>query len=343
MLTTLFTWWKQQMRDLVPASARRSWRGEIIVVAGQADAPTVELFLHGRGGETALGRHSLTGAELREPLARLPASSRMAVVLRVSPDLLLEREVVVPLAAEPDLRRVITYEMDRLTPFHASEVFWTCDVDRRNPARNRLHARVTIVPRVRVQPVLAALHRAGLVPMRIEAGGSAGSQHIIPVDGSPPRRNWFGPRTDAYALGACGVLAVAAVALPFIVQSVAWNGIDARIEAMRPQVALAEALRKQIADSATLPHTIAAARVQAGAPLHSIAMLTDVLPDDTHLTTLSLWQRKLTISGHSAAAARLISAMAAQPLIHNPAFAAPVVRDEDSGGEKFSIRADLES
>ena len=63
-----------------------------------------------------------------------------------------------------------------------------------------------------------------------------------------------------------------------------------------------------------------------------------ILPDDTHLTTLSLWQRKLTISGRSAAAARLIGAMAAQPLIHNPAFAAPVIRDEDNGGEKFSIR-----
>jgi general secretion pathway protein L len=144
-------------------------------------------------------------------------------------------------------------------------------------------------------------------------------------------------------LGGCGVLAVAAVALPFIVQSIAWTGIDARIEAMRPQVALAEALRKQIADNATLPHTLAAARVQAGAPLHSIAVLTDVLPDDTHLITLSLRQRKLTISGRSAAAARLIGAMAAQPLIHNPAFAAPVIRDEDNGGEKFSIRADLGS
>jgi general secretion pathway protein L len=92
-----------------------------------------------------------------------------------------------------------------------------------------------------------------------------------------------------------------------------------------------------------LPHTIAAARVQAGAPLHSIAVLTDVLPDDTHLTTLGLRQRRLTISGRSAAAARLIGAMAAQPLIHNPVFAAPVIRDEDNGGEKFSIRADLES
>ena len=145
----------------------------------------------------------------------------MAVALRVSRDLLLEREIVLPLAAERDLRRVITYEMDRLTPFRADEVFWTCNADRRDSARNRLHVRVTIVPRVRVQPVLAALQRVRLVPVRIEAAGSAGSQHIIPLDGKPRGGNWFGPRTDAYALGGCGMLAVAAVALPFIVQSIA--------------------------------------------------------------------------------------------------------------------------
>lgn len=346
MLTTVFVWWKEQMRDLVPASARlsgRTWRRELIVVAGNAGASTVELFLQGRGSGIALGWYSLAGEDLRAPLAHLSGSRRMAVALRVSRDLMLEREIVLPLAAERDLRRIITYEMDRLTPFRADEVFWTCNTDRRDSARNRMQVRVTIVPRVRVQPVLAALQRVRLVPVRIETAGSAGPQHIIPLDGKPRGGNRLGPRTDAYALGGCGMLAVAAVALPFAVQSIVRASIDARIEAMRPQVALREKLRTQISNRASLANIISAARVQAGAPLHSIAMLTAVLPDDTHLTTLSLRQHKLTISGRSAAAARLISAMAAQPLIHNPAFAAPVIRDEDNGGEMFSIRADLGS
>ena len=54
-----------------------------------------------------------------------------------------------------------------------------------------------------------------------------------------------------------------------------------------------------------------AARKQVGSPLHSLALLTDVLPDDTYVTTLGLRQRKLTVSGRSASAARLIGAMAA--------------------------------
>ena len=82
-------------------------------------------------------------------------------------------------------------------------------------------------------------------------------------------------------------------------------------------------------------------RKQTGSSLQALAVLTEVLPDDTYVTTLGLRQRKLTVSGRSMSAARLIGAMAANPLIHSPAFVAPVVRDETKGDQMFSIRADL--
>jgi general secretion pathway protein L len=303
----------------------------------------VALFLQGRGGETTLGRHELDSAGLRDALALLPRALRTTSVLRVPPDLLLERDITLPLAAEHDLKRVVAYEMDRLTPFRIDEVFWSCHAGKRDPARNRLHVRVTVVPYLRVGALLTALLQAGLAPARIATGGAADAPRIVPLTEDRAAHRWFGPRADAYALGGCGVLAAAAVALPFILQSVAAARLDARIDAIRPQVMEAEKLRKKITDGATTADAIAAARSQLGTPLQSIALLTDLLPDDTYLTALNVRQRKLTISGRSAAAARLIGAMAANPLIHNPAFTAPVVRDETNGGEMFSIRAELGS
>jgi general secretion pathway protein L len=346
MFAELITWWTEQMRDLVPASLRLSgqpWRRALIVVADPSDAAIAELFLLGRGGETALGRHELTASTLHDTIQRLPAATRLAAVLRIAPDRFLERDAVVPIAAERELNRVIGYEMDRLTPFQAGEVFWTCRITKRDTEHNRLHVRVTIVPRIRVRAILEALQRAGIVPARIEAAGGAGQPHAIALTEDRTGHGWLGPRTNAYALGTCGVLAVAAVALPFILQSLTWSRLDARIEAMKPQVAQAETLRKKLANSVTMAEATAAARGQVGAPLQYIALLTDVLADDTYLSTISLRQRKLAISGRSAAAARLIGAMAANPLFHNPAFAAPVIRDETNGGEAFSIRADLGS
>jgi general secretion pathway protein L len=192
-----------------------------------------------------------------------------------------------------------------------------------------------------VEPVLAALRLAGLVPLRIEAGTAADTRRVIPLAEDGPARSWLGPRIGAYALGGCGVLAAAAIALPFILQSIALSQLDARIDALRPQAAAVEALRKQIAGGAATADVVVAARKQVGTPLQSIALLTELLPDDTYVTTLGLRQRKLTVSGRSASAARLIGAMAANPMVHGPAFVAPVIRDETNGEQMFSIRADL--
>lgn len=345
MLATMITWWTEQMRDLVPASLRlslgKSWRPVLIAEADTPDTSEIALFVRGRAGETALGRHALSGTELRNTIARLPRAQVKAAVLRAPTNLLLEQEIILPLSAEQDLNRVVAYEMDRLTPFRADQVLWTCLARKRDTVRNRLHVRVTVVPRQRVEPLLTALRRAGLAPTRIEAGSTIESRRVIPLADDLSARSWLGPRIGAYALGGCGVLAATAIALPFLLQSIALSNLDARIEAVRPQVAAIEKMRKQIASIAATGDVIVAARNQVGSPLQSIALLTEVLPDDTYVTTLALRQRKLTVSGRSASAARLIGAMTAHPLIHSPAFVAPVIRDETNGGQMFSIRADL--
>lgn len=344
MLRSVLTWWIEQMRDLVPASLRPSLRARRNLVVSVIDdpiCPAVELFLCCRGVDMPLGRYGLDDPGLRHAADGVPKTQRRFPVLRVPSGMLLDRDIILPLAAASHLKRVLGFEMDRLTPFRADEVFWTCSVTQRDAVRNRLHVRLTIVPRVQVQPALAALQRAGLLPARVEAPETAGPCRVIPLGPGQPDRNWLGQRLEAFALGGCGILAVAAAALPFVTQSNTWAGIDARIDRARPQVIEADILRGRIASGVTTTDAITTGRNEVGAPIEAIALLTDLLPDDTVLTQLSARQRKLTISGRSPAAARLIGTMAAHPLIHNPAFTAPVIRDGTSGNEMFSIRADV--
>ena len=341
MLMGLVTWWADQMRELAPAFFRLSGqpRRPVLVVEA-SDFPLVRLSLRGKKGATALGRHDAGSAALREALARVPKALRDAALLQLPPGMLLERTLALPLAAERDLLRVVGYEMDRLTPFRLDEVVWSCKALHRDAARKQLHVQLRIVPRAPLQPVLDALGRMGVVPACLEAGDAAGPGRAIPL-GSQPARSRLGRRADLLALAGCGALAVVAAALPFVLQSVARTGIEARIEATRADVKEAELLRSQLARSATAAGAVAAERSQAGAPLHAIALLTDALPDDTVLTQLSAQQRKLTITGRSAGAARLLGTLAAHPLLRDPAFTAPVIRDDASGAEMFSIRAEL--
>jgi len=51
--------------------------------------------------------------------------------------------------------------------------------------------------------------------------------------------------------------------------------------------------------------------------------------------------RKVTLSGHSASASRLIGALSAAGRFRNPAFAAPITRIEALHAELFTIIAEV--
>jgi len=116
--------------------------------------------------------------------------------------------------------------------------------------------------------------------------------------------------------------------------------IEARIAALRPQVDQAQALRQAIQSRAATIDVVQAERARVGDALGVLAALTIVLPDDTHLTELTLRRRVLSITGESAGAARLIAALEAEPAFRNPAFVAPVTRGTDGRAEAFSLRAE---
>ena len=125
MLVEFFTWWRQQLLDLVPEGLVRGSGPEANALVADAAVPgVVTLLRRRRGAETRV-----TQARLDEPgLPALRAAlngrpSGEPVVLRLAPTSLLERMVTLPLAAERELARVLRYEMERLTPFTADEVY----------------------------------------------------------------------------------------------------------------------------------------------------------------------------------------------------------------------------
>ncbi len=322
------------MRTLLP---RRLWPG-----AAQGDALLVdvqtghfELSMRRRGRETLLGRFGMSEASLAQATRSLRRRPRQ-VILRLASGALLERSVELPLAAERDVDRVLAFEMDRLTPFTAADVVWQTDLLQRDHAQRRLLLRLSLVPRRAIQSRLDLLSRAGLAPGWLEAVAADGAPRRLPLaDHSTPRPY----RAASIAAGAVAGLAVAVLAAPFVTQWLASDATEQAIAALQPQVTRVEALRKHLADAGS--DALAAERNRVGNVLQVLATVTDTLPDDTWLTEFSLHQGKLNIAGQSPAAARLIPALAAEPSLRNPAFAAPVTRAPDGHADLFVIRADL--
>jgi len=343
MLNEFLIWWAQQLKAAVPARLMQSdagpdARGLVVVVRLPSGPPSVDVLVRRKGRDDALGHFTLDPAGVAALRASV-AGQGPAALLRLPPELLLEQQATLPIAAERDPERVLHYEMDRITPFTADELFWTWTIERRDRAQGRLYLRLLLVPKVRLAAVLNALREAGLRPAALEAQMPGGAVRRIALDRAQPAR--WRKRGLAVAAAACAVLAIATVAVPFAVQSVQGERVERQIAALRPQVDQAEALRRSILSSTAGVDVFEQQRGRVGDALQTLATLTDVLPDDTFLNELTMRARIVTISGQSAGAAKLIAVLAAERSIRNPAFAAPVTRNEGTHNEGFSIRAEV--
>jgi len=341
MLRTFFAWWFGQLADLLPRGLRRPalTAADAMVISpvgplGRVDA--VAIGLRRNGKETPLGRFGLSAANL----AGLPRSASPATVLRLDERDVLGKTVSLPLAAEREIDQVLAFEMDRETPFKAEELYWNhrvAAVDRQN---GRLSVRLVLVPKADLGPLLAVLDQAGIQPGRAEIVDGQDAGACLPLDGNGHAHR----RTNRLmrpAAACCAALGLAAVVIPFIRQEMALTALEQDIALDRTAVAEADNLRREIDRLSGSADFVEHERDKVGRPLAVLAAATSILPDDTYLTEVELRQRKVTLTGRSAGAARLIGPLAADETFRNPGFAAPVTRLEALHVELFTINTEI--
>ena len=343
MIREFFGWWVGQLADILPQELRRTAfsADDALVItpvgslAHGVEAVAVELRRNGK--ETALGRFGLGAIGAAE----LPRAAERMAVLRLGDGDVLGKTVSLPLAAERELDQVLTFEMDRETPFQAEELYWNHRVTAVDRQNGRVSVRLALVPRAQIDPLLTDLAGVGIHPRRIEVADGPDKGMYLPVNGNGTHTHKASNRMLWPAAACCAALALAAVVTPFLRQELAIASLGKEIAAGRAAAAEADKLRQEIDRLSGNAGFIESERDKSGRPLVVLAAATRVLPDDTYLTELQLQQRKITLSGRSAAAAKLIPALAADSEFRNPGFSAPVTRLEALHSELFTINAEI--
>ncbi len=335
MLQEFATWWAQQIRTLVLDGLAQTGRvPDALLVALSADG-ALQLAVRRAGRTAPAGLFPRDAAGLAAARAALAGVRRVGPAVIALPEgSLLQQDAALPLAAERDPATVLRYEMDRLTPFSATDVAWSWQVVRRDPANNRLVVRLAMVPRAEIADLLAVLDRIGVHPTRLEAGNVALDLQ------APGRTGRQRSVTRALAI-ACAVLAAVACAAPVIRQQRDMARVEDAIDALKPRLALVDGLRSRLAAHTSAEQLLQTETARAGNALLALAAVTRALPDDTYLTALAMKDRQVTLTGRSAAAARLIGDLSAAPELRNPTFAAPVMRLGGDKLDQFSIRVEL--
>ncbi len=328
MLASLFSWWLARITELLPNAlsnaATRSRDGIVVDAAGDGSV-TVSLRRAGKVSRIGLGA-AARQAGRRPVLVRPPAGS------------VLIKNHLVPTIPPRQMDQLLRYELARITPFAAEDLFWRWDGHTRPSNRARTDVTLTMVPRKALAPALAALAGVGLKADFVEIGGTE-RPSLLPVGDSAHRPSR--PRLIQVLAYGCAALAVVAAALPVGLQAMALYTTNAAISELQPAINQVETFRRSIAAGDAGRDILVQESQRTGDVLQTLAAVTRILPDDTYLTDFSLRERQMTISGRSASAPRLITGLSADPAIRNTAFAAPVTRIEGATVDVFSIKAEV--
>lgn len=329
-------WWKQHLLECVPASMRARM--------AQARRPAMWSATDDRFWPPAVGMSD------SKPFSHSAAAQRgrgdVALVAGESNG--FRRDVELPLAVESRLAQVLSYEIDRLTPLRASELYYDFRVKSRNPAAGVCTVELAAAPRSRVAPMLETARQRNLNVTRLLLAPSDVDTSFDllattrTADEAAERYGWVNPAL----LVLCALLALALVVVPL------WQMRQQVIDLMpvetsaRADAEIASAMQRQL-DKQITEYNLPLARKHSS-PL-AIQVLDDLskrLPEDTWAQSLEIRSvpnqktREIVLQGETGSGGKLLQIVQESPLIKDPAFKATMTRVTPTA-ERFHIAGEL--
>jgi general secretion pathway protein L len=358
-----FGWWFAELAGLLPRRWRelRTPREEIVLHVDAAGAVTGLETTHGfvavvppgelHGPAAAVIRERVRGQLRRHGLDRALDRGVLGLCFRLPADSALHCTITLPLAAETNLPEVVS-------TFRSEQVYLSHRIVERDAAARTLSVELTVVPRGVVDAALATGAALGLEPDRVDvaaptsrlaAAVTAPGMPRRPLDGSGNLLAGAAPSAGAAIVlspsavlaAAAIVLVIVALAVPLVATHRQRAALATEFGAVKERVETAARLRQQVAALREDGGFLVAHRRNMPTVTRLIDETTRLLPDDTWLTELQIAGSEIQLAGLSGSASSLIGVLEQSGAFRDTSFRAPVMRDAETGRERFSIAAHI--
>lgn len=352
---SFFRWWRNELTALLPQKYFERFSRSVNQLRVAVSESEIIVY-HENGGRTrALGRQLRTRSDkpqsaseqveahaqqelLRAQIQALkPKPSR--VILAVAPGLSLTKELQLPLAAQQDLTQVLTFEMDRQTPFRADSVYFDYRVMRRDAARKQLAVCLGVVPRALVDEALSPLSDLDL--RMSQPGASTDSSWDGRTFSVTRARDEQGllSRINPLLLALNGLFLMAVIFLPFYHQRSERTALSTQLNQVRTAANGAMSLREQVDRLAQEIKMAVDRKSQWPTMIEILNELTVVLPNSTWLNRLEIKDGEIHLQGVSSSASSLIALIEESATFADVRFQSPVTQDPRTGRERFHLSA----
>jgi general secretion pathway protein L len=165
---SFWDWWTYELALMVPKRVAMAFAGDASLIDVAVEDAALVLVKVDAGDDRRaqeLKRVALLSQDAagrRSALDDLLRGEGRDVRVLVSPQHVLRKRVVLPMATEENLRDVVGFDMDRQTPFTADQVYFGSAVVSRDPARDRIEVEVVAVPKTAIESWLTEMRAAGV-------------------------------------------------------------------------------------------------------------------------------------------------------------------------------------
>jgi general secretion pathway protein L len=255
----------------------------------------------------------------------------------------LRRRMTLPAGAADRLRDVVSFEIDRQTPFTADTAAFDARILDRRAADGQLDVELVAVPLTAIQPRLDALGAVAATLAGIDLADSSGVP--LGVNLMPPaqRRHRADPwRTWNWVLGLLAIVALG-LGLWQVLENrrAAADAFQAEVDARGAQARTASTRRQALIDAVEGQAYLDQLRRGRPSSIEVLDELTRRLPDTTYLEKVSIENDKLTLIGLSNEASSLVGRLEGSKLWRAPALTGALQPDPRSGRDRFTLIADL--
>lgn len=329
-------WWIGELLSLLPAS----WRARLAAAPEQLrlqlHEETLRLYLLSAEGERELGRFRPDGDGYAALSRCLQARQRgRPLVFEIAGKFGLARDLVVPAAAQENLRQVLTYEMDRYTPFSAEAVYFgfrSLVLDRESQS---LRVRLAVVPRAFLDRWLDELRSLRVHPDRIEVVNAPGVG-VLPAGRRGGSRSGV-PGIRSLLVGAVLLLLMLSLMLPIWKLREVAVQLGRDVADVQQQATRAGEIRQELDRLLERSRYLLDKRQERPAVVSVLDELARVLPDHTWVQSFQLQGGRGVIQGYSTSASGLIGQIEASPMFGSVGFMAPVTRHGATETQVFQI------
>jgi len=329
--------WRRQLLRCLPVRVQRwlALRHPKLVVRPRGDDADLLLQV-GDAREPIGGADLRTGGPLSDLLAQPPRQGWQETWLELPARDVLLRTTALPAQVRDKLHQVLAYELDRLTPFPAAEVYYDARVLGPVARGTKLSIEVAVCRRDGVTDWLERLREGRSPAARLTWDGAWPEANLLPA-AERPRASMVSTLLTQLLVVVVLLLLAAALITPLWQRQQTQEALDLELRRVRSAAVQVEEVREELERARLGSVEVLNRKLEQPRMTDLLLELTELLPDGTWVQTLNVRDAEVDIRGESDQATALIGRLESGRGINAVRFRSPVMQVANTGMERFHI------